>query len=228
MHGVCLKSYENKLEEYLVCHALPSDSCKPWCSESCPSERPSSTPDKQLPSSPCSLTHSSWVAKTGNKVVNTKKKEECCSTQFCVQDVEDVTVIFMECAGVCYIPIQLSHLHDNVYCPWRLSPLFCLSSVSRQARWQPSLASTRASASSRWMASMWVRRATPASSLMSPPAGSTGDPRRWDMRERKKGRASGDKLQVKPTFIIVFGLIKIKLTGGHPFISHDLTGRKLR
>lgn len=110
MHGVCLRCYKNKWEEYLVCHALPCDSCKLWScltvwSESHPSERPSSTPDKQLPSSPRSLSHSSWAAKTGNKVENTKEKMECCSTQFCVQDV---TVIILGCAGVCFILMQLS------------------------------------------------------------------------------------------------------------------------
>lgn len=58
--------------------------------------------------------------------------------------------------------------------PLSVSSVFVL----HQAQWQPSLASTRDSASSRSTASMSAKRVTPASSLMSQPAGSTGDPHR--------------------------------------------------
>lgn len=92
-------------------------------SESCPLERPSSIPDKQLPSSQCSLLHAPWAAKTGSIVVNTKKKKECWSTQYCVQDVEDVTVIF---GGVCFILKSACTcvILCSSCCSWRLPLLF--------------------------------------------------------------------------------------------------------
>lgn len=108
----------------------------------------------------------SWAAKRGNQSCRYKDEKKECSTQFCVQDVEDVTDVLENCS-------------PTVICTVVSSNLSLLVSVSRQAPWQPSRVSIQASASSRWTASMWARRATPASSLMSPPAGSTDGLPRW-------------------------------------------------
>ena len=88
MHGELLRSYENKWEDYFICHALPSDTVAInlqvllW-SESRSTERPLSTPDKQLPSSAGHvLSHSPpGILKTWNKDMNTKKKKQYCYTQ---------------------------------------------------------------------------------------------------------------------------------------------------
>ncbi len=55
------------------------------------------------------LSHSPpGLPKQETNITNTKTEKECCSTQFSVQDVEDVTVVFLWRAGVYFIRIPLS------------------------------------------------------------------------------------------------------------------------
>lgn len=79
-HDVFLRSWENKWEEYLVCHTLPSDSCKPWSS---PMVWITSLRGLRLPQinnfpPPCttlSLSHSSWAAKNRKQSCKYKAKK---------------------------------------------------------------------------------------------------------------------------------------------------------
>lgn len=66
-------------------------------SESRPSERPSSTPDKQLPSSPHHSLSLTLLLSCQNRKQSCKYKEEkgmLFSPILCTEDVEDVTIIF--------------------------------------------------------------------------------------------------------------------------------------
>lgn len=90
MDGLCLRSYENKWEEYLArARALPSYSCKPWNSLMV---WITSLREAQINNFSSSLSHSrAELPKQETEVANTKTQKECHVARICVQDVDDVT-----------------------------------------------------------------------------------------------------------------------------------------